>query len=758
MSNKLRGIVCSILLPAAIWILVGGCAFNPCKVDEGICRTNDNRIVARTDFDISPDWTLPVFTGRDFWNLMSVKIWTNWANEYKMAKYISSEPMVFESAVRYGASLSTTNNPLVVDMTNLKLKGSCIKPETNVPFMLSAGGRPPLAYMLPFRPNYSTYKHWKEQYPNFVGFMAGDEFDSDFVGALAKSKKAGLDFEGYQGADWLRNDLRRKGFAEKDIEACVQSASQVIEASQKGRWEAVAGLKKCHDAWRGYFFNDCDKLLFLHSAWTWDHYPMEWGAGGITLETSGTGSYRHQLGMFFSRGAARQYHKFWSWYIAVCYNGFTEDGKWDDNAFPYCLTTNESPIAASGHVRGPTCGMSVSLNRRDMYLAYLSGASFVENETWPYAYCQFVKGSKEKHAEEWELSPYGAAIKDSYAFARRHPARGVAYTPVALMIPFNQGAPQWGGRPWSYFPMERPDSMIDAFTYTLVPLMQYLKQGQEGCLANSPYGDIYDVILPNPPSGPVALKTLMNYKVAVMLGGFDIDKALARRLREYVKKGGTLVINIRQVNANLPAEFIGAQRSGKVCGTEGEIRTADGKSSVTLTEPYDYEQVDLRGAQPLWLDGQGGVLASVNDYGRGRVVLTTADYMVPRKSICDNNDDTFIRAMKARNLPLIQLLMRQIVREALPVEVVGEIEYGVNRVEGGWWVYLINNKGVTKFTRTAEKLDPAASAQVTIRLRDLAAKQVRELREEQDVSWDRVGKSLSLTVGPGDIKVVEIKE
>ena len=66
----------------------------------------------------------------------------------------------------------------------------------------------------------------------------------------------------------------------------------------------------------------------------------------------------------------------------------------------------------------------------------------------------------------------------------RPPDRGVSYAPVALLLPFNQGLPQWGGNPWSYFPAERPDMMIDAFMYTVVPFAQDVRKGQEGCLAN----------------------------------------------------------------------------------------------------------------------------------------------------------------------------------------------------------------------------------------------------------------------------------
>ena len=132
-------------------------------------------------------------------------------------------------------------------------------------------------------------------------------------------------------------------------------------------------------------------------------------------------------------------------------------------------------------------------------------------------------------------------MKEWYDFTQRHPDRGVSYAPVALLVPFNQGMPQWGGNPWSHFRPERPDMMIDAFLYTVAPFSQDVRKGKEGCLGNGEFGDIYDVLTPNPPSGPIPLAKLTEYKAAILLGKLDLDTALPSRLMEYVRQGGTLV-------------------------------------------------------------------------------------------------------------------------------------------------------------------------------------------------------------------------
>ena len=157
--------------------------------------------------------------------------------------------------------------------------------------------------------------------------------------------------------------------------------SVAVAASGWVAAESVAGLKTCFDALRAYCFGDTARMLFLRGGWCWDHYPLEWGAGGVTMETTNTGPYRHQVSLFFARGAARQYRSFWSWYIALCYNGNDSKGIGRTDQTPYYTMVPNT----LGESLGKDHGMSVSLNRRDMYLGYLNGASFVAHEVWPDA-------------------------------------------------------------------------------------------------------------------------------------------------------------------------------------------------------------------------------------------------------------------------------------------------------------------------------------------------------------------------------------
>jgi len=494
---------------------------------------------------------------------------------------------------------------------------------------------------------------------------------------------------------------------------------------------------------------------------------LEWGAGSVTLETTDTGPYRHQISMFFTRGAARQYRKYWNWYIATFLSGSDSAGVFHAESCPYYLLQGKE---VAGGVFGKDYGMSTSLDRRDMYLAYLSGASFVEHETWPWAYCQYQGGT---NSSVYELSPHGEVMKEWHAYTRRHPDRGISYTPVALAIPFDQGYPQWGGSPFSYFPEMRGDTMIDAFMYTLAPFANRAGAmapygevakipGDEGCLVNSPFGDIYDVLVLDPPSGPARLQVLDDYKVVVLLGPYAFDRKIVGRLKDYVAGGGTLVINSEQLNDLFRENFAGLLRSGKKAAVKGTVRNKLNGAEIKITEPYDYATVEMRGARILWEDESGGVLAAVNRYGKGHVLTTMVDWMVPHGNVREDGEkgepSAWLQSLwKGREMPFVKLLMEAIVGEVLPVKIKGDIEYGVNKCKDGWLVYLINNKGVTKWTDKREILDDQAIAKVSLNCGKIGkVEKVTELRSDKDIPYDHGKRQFEIAVGPGNIKIILI--
>ena len=86
-------------------------------------------------------------------------------------------------------------------------------------------------------------------------------------------------------------------------------------------------------------------------------------------------------------------------------------------------------------------------------------------------------------------------------------------------------------------------------------------------------------------------------------------------------------------------------------------------------------------------------------------------------------------------------------RSALLGAVKGDIQYGLNKTQNGWLVYLFNNKGITKFADKPATFDQSKTANVTINLTGIKAKTVRELDSTQKQALKN--NSVTVSVAPG---------
>ncbi|MFA6569027.1 MAG: hypothetical protein WCS96_12515 [Victivallales bacterium] len=737
-----------------------GCLYPARGEGEDGKKSQTTDMVARKDYNIGKDWQPRQIMGRDFWHILGVSQDTqpdkgNWVGT--MMRELVDRPLFKESGLNYGCVETITvpgsNKVSIAAMTPHRYL-ELIETRAEAPFFIMPSDvRFTCELMKHFDCDNENYMAWKSAHPNFMGCVSG-ETDNDF---------------------WVNVPWNRRGWTRVKAALEKKGDKELIETVErefpkpKDREELAAQYMKGLKAFTGYFFNDADKANCMCAASCFAHYFYEAGAGMAWLETTNTASpngslnYRHQVSLSFIRGAARQHNKNWAWYIAVFYNGYDDKGKFSGNNFPNYRITREKRFEPGQEGKeGPEYGMSRSLLTRDTFLAYLSGASFVQHESW----WNYLNSTTKGGSPIFDLSsPLGKAWEDWFEFTRKNPDRGASYAPVALLIPFEQGYPNYGGKSWQMFKYERPDWMIDAFMFTAMPHSPVTKNGDEGALSNSPYGDIYDVITPNTPTQPVALDVLNNYKVAVMLGKYPKSKALAERLMEYVENGGTLLLNIQQVNAFFPTEFLGVERAEVpdnvrdmyAVKVEGSVRsTSDGKT-FDLPESYEMEAVKLKGAVPLLEDAGGNILACKNRFGKGNVIVSTVDCLVPKNSMDDQAGNMLEKMVYGKNFPFVEYFLKNIVSETLPVEVKGDIEYGLNKLSDGWLLYLINNKGVTKFTNKEQTFDMSKTAKVEVSLRSIKASAITELREQKIVPRDDKNNSFTVDVPPGNIRVVKIK-
>ena len=122
----------------------------------------------------------------------------------------------------------------------------------------------------------------------------------------------------------------------------------------------------------------------------------------------------------------------------------------------------------------------------------------------------------------------------------------------------------------------------------------------------------------------------------------------------------------------------------------------------------------------------------MNACGKGKVITLTAVQGVPRifadrekyrKELpIDNFFGVKPEIVAGRvTYPVQRELLRKVQSETLPVEVSGDVQWGLNKVklegqgrEDGWLVWMLNNKGVKKFAYEEEDVDHAFDAKVKI--------------------------------------------
>lgn len=409
-------------------------------------------------------------------------------------------------------------------------------------------------------------------------------------------------------------------------------------------------------------FGDAKRLFIGDGTYCTDHLVADWGAGGLAFETT-RNYYFWQIQMMFTRGAAVQYGIPFRWYIASFFN----DG-------------NQTADT-------PETGLSVSAVKRVSYLSYFSGAASYQREAGvELAYCYRRNPDASRNGT---FGPEGLVYDEFYRFCTRHP-RGEPYRAAALVVPIHRGYTRQGGAAYrGLFPYSREDHLLDAIMSVILDFpknkdRRALKRHAERVMANSRYGDVFDVLCPDGERREFFRKALPRYRVAFVIG--DSDSETDDALAAFERQGGRVV--------RMSADLV----------------------------PWDGDDERFRQA----------ALARV---GCDRVM----DFSQPVR------------------FPGIERIMDDRVLPLLPFDVRGDVQFGFNRVQDGWIVYLINNAGVFKPAVGLASFD-AAGSDVVIGLKGRKPSRIRLLGADCDRDLFAVGDGIGLNVPSGDVRVVHIAE
>jgi hypothetical protein len=489
--------------------------------------------------------------------------------------------------------------------------------------------------------------------------------------------------------------------------------------------------------WRELFQTETgpmwDKMIPAQStsSTSFAHALSQWGVNLLGMETA---AVMPMFGMriAFTRGAARQFGGTFLYYHAPNFG---------DTATTFTKQQNFAGPDFFYHSRyGPTMGPSLSWYRKSYYLYYMAGASAIYLEQGGD---QFFKPGPGEHP--FQLNPLGRITDEFVRFVEKHPERGTPYTPIAFLLDPAHGFemndyPHW---PFEVSQIDRSDRALrELFGVAYYPGL--VIEGEPAVADRQPFvsgvfGDIFDVLTAADVQGSRSkMQTLLpSYRAVVAGGRIDWSAEWIPRINDYVRNGGTLVVNAAQVK-RLPEDLLGV----RLLNDTGEAHNA--RCLSPNEEPQDlkgqvfrYEKVELKGATPLIVVPTGNPLATVNKVGKGSVIFVAVPDLL-------GEDE--------RMVPFAAHLLAHVFADATPVKVVGDVEYLINRTANGWVVTLLNNNGVYKPQQGMAQVDRSAYVTATI------SGQIQSATEWISGAPLKPSSGIvSIQIPPGGIAIVELK-
>jgi len=275
-------------------------------------------------------------------------------------------------------------------------------------------------------------------------------------------------------------------------------------------------------------------------------------------------------------------------------------------------------------------GASVSLLHRLWHVSYMYGVAIIMSEAasfnWHKTVAVKVDGVEHQVPEPDPSAQQHLKITD---WIRKHPARGVMHTPVAIIWDFYAG---WvpprrtpaDDRPfhtWGIMPYEKGDYQIDALFRELYPGYEdssYYRD-ERGFLTATPWGDSYDVLMSNTPRFVVN-----RYNAAVIIGPTKIEGQLLQTVEDFAGRGGSVATTAAQLTPDSAAVF-GVRLTRKMV----KDKYAKLASGLGFSEPEFTRHVlePLEGTEILAVNHKGEPLAFRRSMKEGAdMIVFAADF------------------------------------------------------------------------------------------------------------------------------------
>lgn len=506
----------------------------------------------------------------------------------------------------------------------------------------------------------------------------------------------------------------------------IDALGPLWRKQQSEAWSKIYKCPVAEEHWnKGISCLSVDSIAFAHLF-------HQSGAKVVGYELDATNVHT-PMRIAFERGAARQYGGAWINYAS---------GNFGDA----CNYFTQNPVVPRGapswfHSKyAVTDGVSIGWYRKMYYLNHLGGASAIY---WEQALGnQWMLPGPGTHPIQ--LSPYGRATEDFFAFVDRLPDRGEPMAPIALLLSHGHGYERVNNacKLLELFPENDSDRELrELFNVCWSPVG--VLEGRPAApdvqsMPSGRYGNIFDVLVDRPDKA----KAIFNYPVVWAAGDVDLVP-LEKQLEEYVTKGGTLVMTL-----NVPRPLKAALHGlgYRDIRKKFDSWSTDGKGFQPTT-PFEVIEADASKAEVLAWAAPNVPLATRNKVGEGAVITI----LVPN---CIGLDE--------RAHPVLPFLMNGLTANLLPIEIrtaddkplSGEVMFQVNRTKTGYVVMLMNNRGVDKTQHGIARVDRRQSVEVLIKSK-LPIKSAKEYTGPRDLKWEAGG--VKVRVHPGDIQVVGLE-
>ena len=423
-----------------------------------------------------------------------------------------------------------------------------------------------------------------------------------------------------------------------------------------------------------------------------------WGARTLGYESSAMSSSMMAMRWAFLRGIARQGGHLTATYRSCNFGDsatiFSNEGSYHS---PQNILDNYYSVYS---------GAGMTWYKFDIWYQYMAGSSLFYHEQ---GFDEFWRpgGTAAAGVHEVELSPKGKLVDRFLRLSAAEPDRGVPFTPVAFLVDYAHGwepAPfwpnsfnNWHGHPDRFRP-DRHERMLEEYFGTayfpIGPESEKPLTGTNEVFLASPFGDIFDVIYAYP--DVKRWTTIDSYPVVVVAGEIELTAAEGQRLADYMARGGTLLVADEHLSGpgltalDLPA-----------LGTSAEADSYRwlGAATVHSSQRFRYRPIDAKNGRELAATPDGKCFCAAFDRGRGRLIYLAVPYGM---------------GIDRRAVPVLPRLMAHITRGLMPIEVVGEVEWMVNRTTSGWLVTLLNPAGQRKPQQGITPTDFRENRKVTI--------------------------------------------